>query len=166
MADFNSAIVKTLEYEGGAKITEIAGDAGGLTKYGICQRSYPTVDIRNLTELQARAIYKRDYWDRLRCDQIDVHAVAASIFDCAVNMGVVATIELVQKNLNSTMAKPVAVDGVMGDMTVAAINRCAAEVFIATFALLRIARYAAICSKRPQNSKFLLGWVKRALGSV
>ena len=32
-------------------------DPGGLTKYGIDQRSHPNVDIRNLTEEEAKDIY-------------------------------------------------------------------------------------------------------------
>lgn len=54
MANFNDAIVKTLAKEGGAKFTDIAGDRGGATKYGISQAAYPNVDIRNLTEASAR----------------------------------------------------------------------------------------------------------------
>src|SRR5688572_24264776 len=37
------------------------GDTGGETKYGISKKSYPSVDIKNLTLDQAIAIYKRDF---------------------------------------------------------------------------------------------------------
>lgn len=56
-------------------------------KYGISQRSYPNVDIRNLTEQQAKAIYKRDYWDKVKADDINSQVIAENIFDTAVNMG-------------------------------------------------------------------------------
>lgn len=163
MADFNAAIVKTLAREGGATITEIAGDAGGLTKYGISQRAYPTADIRNLTEQQARDIYKRDYWDRVCGDRINSQPVAEAIFDFAVNAGAVTASKLTQMAIGNT--RP---DGVMGANTVAqlnaAINR--PEDFIASYTLLKITRYAAICNKDKTQTKFLLGWINRALGGA
>lgn len=47
-----------LELEGGAKLVT---DTGGLTKYGISSKANPGVDVRNLTEAQAREIYRRSY---------------------------------------------------------------------------------------------------------
>ncbi len=88
MADFNAAIVKTLAREGGAKYTDDPDDPGGATKYGISQRAYPDLNIRNITEAEVRDIYKRDYWDRIRGDEIKSQIVAENIFDTAVNMGV------------------------------------------------------------------------------
>ena len=66
MANFSKAIVKTLAKEGGAIFTDDPNDAGGATKYGISQRAYPNVDIRNLTEQQAREIYGilREKWNK------------------------------------------------------------------------------------------------------
>ena len=37
-------------------------DKGGETKYGISKRSYPNLDIKNLTKEQAREIYYKDFW--------------------------------------------------------------------------------------------------------
>ena len=42
-------------------------DPGGETKFGISKRAHPDLDIANLTRDQAGAVYRRDYWDRLRC---------------------------------------------------------------------------------------------------
>lgn len=61
-------------------------DPGGETKYGISKRSYPGVDIKNLTLAQAKDIYKRDFWDAQRLDSRPWHQ-ALVIFDCAVNQG-------------------------------------------------------------------------------
>ena len=38
------------------------------TKFGISGGSYPTLDIAALTLDDARAIYRRDYWDRIQGD--------------------------------------------------------------------------------------------------
>lgn len=61
-------------------------DPGGLTKYGISQRQYPKVDIRNLTLEDAKAIYLRDYWNAHGLDSLE-YGKALIVFDCAVNGG-------------------------------------------------------------------------------
>jgi hypothetical protein len=62
-------------------------DPGGETKYGISKKAYPALDIKSLTEEQAKAIYLQDYWRPLNCDQYDIR-MALAVFDTAVNQGV------------------------------------------------------------------------------
>jgi len=161
MANFIDAIVKTLAKEGGAKFTDVPNDKGGATKFGISQAAYPTLDIRNLTEQQARDIYKRDYWDRVRGDDITSQLIAENIFDSAVNMGVRTTSRLVQNMLEIDPA-----DGVIGSASLGVINQQAEKDFMLKFTLIKIGYYASICNKNREQSKFLLGWVNRALGAV
>ncbi|MDH5445591.1 MAG: N-acetylmuramidase [Gammaproteobacteria bacterium] len=161
MADFEAAVTKTLIHEGGSRITDDPDDRGGLTKYGISQRSYPNVDIRNLTEQQAKDIYKRDYWDKVKGDDINSQEIAENLFDTAVNMGPKAASRLAQMALE---LEPV--DGIIGPKSLAAINTKDEELFIAEFTIAKIARYAYICNKNRSQSKYLLGWVNRALGGV
>lgn len=161
MADFDKAILKTLIHEGGSKITDDPDDRGGLTKYGISQRSYPNVDIRNLTEEQAKEIYKRDYWDKVKADDIQSQEVAENIFDTAVNMGPRTAGRLAQ------MAADVEpVDGVIGPISVAGLNKKDPETFIAEFTIAKIARYAHLCNRDRSQRKYLLGWINRALGGM
>ena len=54
MSDFNKAVEKVLKFEG--VLSNDKYDAGGLTKYGISKRMYPTLDIANLTQEQAKDI--------------------------------------------------------------------------------------------------------------
>jgi len=161
MADFGSAIVKTLAREGGSKFTDDPRDPGGATKFGISQRAYPYLDIKNLTESRAREIYKNDYWDRIKGDDIANQAVAENIFDTAVNMGVRTASKLVQLTLE---VKPL--DGIIGGQTLKAINQANPEIFLTKFTLAKIARYANICNRNKSSRKFLLGWINRALGAV
>ena len=56
------------------------------TKYGISAASYPTLDIANLTLEQAKTIYKRDYWDAMRCGQM-TRRLSVLVFDSAVQHG-------------------------------------------------------------------------------
>ena len=160
MADFDPAVAKTLIREGGARLTDNPDDHGGATKYGISQRAYPNVDIRNLTEDQAKAIYKRDYWDRVAGDAVKSQVVAENIFDTAVNMGVTTATKLVQMTLE------VNVDGKFGPGTVKAVNAVDEKEFLAEFTLAKVARYAALCNRDRAQSRFLLGWINRALGGA
>ncbi len=160
MADFEKAVTKTLIREGGAKVVNVPNDPGGLTKYGISKRAYPNLDIANLTEEEAKAIYKRDYWDRIKGDLIEDQAVAENIFDTAVNMGVRTASRLVQLTVDVTP------DGIIGKETLKAINKADAKSFLTEFTLAKIARYAHLCNKNKSLSKFLLGWINRALGEI
>lgn len=160
MANFSEAIAKTITKEGGDKYTEIENDAGGATKFGISKRSYPHLDIRNITEQQAHEIYKRDYWDRVSGDQINSQIVAETVLDAIVHMGVKTASRMVQLAIN------VAPDGVIGPKTIAKLNATDANTFKAIFTLAVIARYARICNQDRTQTKFLLGWLNRALGSA
>jgi lysozyme family protein len=57
------------------------------TKFGISAASYPDLDIVNLTQEQADAIYRRDYWQRSGADKLQWPACLL-IFDTAVLHGV------------------------------------------------------------------------------
>jgi len=160
MANFDTAIVKTLAREGGSRYTEIAGDNGGATKYGISKNSYPNVDIKNLTESQARDIYRRDYWNRVRGDEITSQAIAENLFDTAVNMGVRTASRLCQSAIGIGSA-----DGVIGPKSLAMLNKYDEKSFIALYTLAKVGRYAYICNADRSQSKFLLGWINRALGA-
>lgn len=161
MADFDIAVTKTLIHEGGSRVTDDPDDRGGLTKYGISQRSYPNLDIRNLTEDQAKEVYKRDYWDKVAGDKIKNQQVAENLFDTAVNMGPRTASRLAQIALDLTP-----VDGIIGPNSTKALNATAPETFMAEFTIAKIARYAYICNKNKSQKKYLLGWINRALGGV
>lgn len=62
-------------------------DPGGETNFGISKRSYPNVDIKNLTRQAAQEIYQRDYWNAINGDTLDP-SLACVALDTAINMGV------------------------------------------------------------------------------
>ena len=161
MADFSKAIVKTLVYEGGDTFTNDDEDHGGATRFGISQNAYPDLDIRNLTEEQAKEIYRRDYWERMRGDDIDSQAVAENIFDICVNMGVRGGSKLAQLSLGIEPA-----DGIIGPQSLRVINAADEELFLAKFALAKMQRYADICMADSSQKKYLLGWLNRTLANA
>lgn len=58
------------------------------TKYGVSSLAYPTLDIKNLTLDQAKAIYYKDYWAKLDLYEPALNLIA---FDAAINHGVSAS---------------------------------------------------------------------------
>ena len=111
---FQRAVANVLKNEGG--LVDNPSDPGGLTNFGISQRAYPNLDIRNLTSLQAMALYHKDYWTPIHGDELP-DAVSFALLDWAVNSGVSEAIKELQRVLSLTM------DGVMGSQTIAACQR-------------------------------------------
>lgn len=101
MANFADEIAPLLASEGGLSTNK--SDRGGVTKFGISKRSYPNLDIPNLTKEDAIHIYKRDYWDKIGGDELHP-ATAAVAFDAAVNHGVGTA----KKLLRNTRGDPLA----------------------------------------------------------
>lgn len=153
--NYRDAILKVIEHEGGAKITNHANDRGGLTKFGISQRAYPLLDIASLTLDQAIAIYKRDYWDKIQGDKIKSYSVAFSIFDQAVNRGVATAVKNAQKAIG------VKDDGVLGPATLNAINGISESLFLSKFIEISKNAYLSIVSFNPSQDVFLKGWMSR-----
>lgn len=83
--NFQQALRKTLAHEGG--YVNDPHDPGGETNMGISKRSYPNENIRGMTHARAAQIYKRDYWDAVRGDDLPA-GLDVMAFDGAVNSGV------------------------------------------------------------------------------
>lgn len=71
-------------------------DPGGETNWGISKRSYPNVDIKNLTRDGAKKIYRTDFWDRIRADTLP-GSVSYQLFDFAVNSGIDTAVRYLQR---------------------------------------------------------------------
>ena len=107
---FEFAFAKVVSVEGG--YVDDPKDPGGATKFGISQRSYPNVDIKNLTLDQAKAIYRADYWDAVSGDELP-DPLSHLVFDAAVNQGVSPAQKMMQEALG------VKVDGEIGTEQIA-----------------------------------------------
>jgi len=151
MADFDEAIGAVLENEGSA-LSDDPNDPGGLSRYGISQRTYPTIDIRGLTEDGAKILYKKDFW---RYDGILNQAVATKLFDAAVNMGH-AAIKIMQLLVGADD------DGIYGPGTEKLINQADPAHLISQFRIALVQHYIAIAEANPDEAKFLKGWLRRA----
>ncbi len=167
MSEFLVAFERMIENEGGYKLHTVKGDTGGMTYAGIARNSNPqwegwaAIDRgESPPEEMVKAFYKHSYWDGVSGDAINAQPVADSLFDFAVNGGVGTARKLAQKVVK------VEPDGVLGEISLAAINKIDPEVFVLRFALAKIGRYREIVTANPTQIKFLLGWINRALKGI
>ena len=110
---FETVVHMVLEHEGG--YVNHPSDPGGETKYGISKRAYPDVDIAELTEDDAADLYKRDYWDRIKGDDLPV-GVACVVMDYAVNSGISRASKALQSVCGISNG-----DGVIGPHSLASV---------------------------------------------
>jgi lysozyme family protein len=170
MSDFQKALEKTLKNEGGYTLENVAGDKGGQTYAGIARNIFPHWDGWGLIDKgdtssdalkqEVSDFYKTQFWNPIRGDEIIKDEIAFSVFDFAVNAGIKTAVRAAQVAIGETP------DGSIGMSTLAALNTADPKEFNVLFALAKIARYAQICNKNRDQSKFLLGWINRALQGV
>lgn len=160
MADFDLAIPTVLRHEGG--YCNDCNDAGGETNFGISKRSYPDLDIACLTLDDAKAIYRRDFWDALCLDEITDQAVATKLFDTAVLIGRSRAVKFLQRALQQAGGGIVEVDGRIGAKTIAAVNQSPALLLLSAYRHLLATYYEGLVEAVPTNIKFLKGWLSRA----
>jgi len=161
LSSFNSAFEGTLKWEDPSGRGVVTSDSGGLTRWGISQKAYPDLDIKNLTLEQAKSIYKKDYWDT-RWEGIASQNIANKLFDCCVNMGKKTGIRIVQRAL-VTMGERVAVDGVFGSATLLAANRCDSQMLLTDMRAEACEYYSKIAGANPEKyERYLAGWLRRA----
>lgn len=130
-------------------------DPGGETKYGVSKRSYPELDIKNLTIDDAREIYRRDFWDELDGDRID-GALMYQVFDMAINSGPGNAIRCLQDALG------VAPDGHFGEVSWQALRAQSQNDSLLLFLASRL-EFMTKLKNWPDASR---GWARRMAGNL
>ncbi len=177
--NFDTAFQHVILVEGGYSNNPL--DSGGRTKYGITERvaranGYEG-DMKDLPLETAKRIYKAQYWDILRLDDVCAlsYPVAAELFDTAVNMGVGIAGRFLQRalnvlNRNESDYGDMTVDGIVGPVTVHDLGRLIARRGQAGIAVLLKAlnieqgyRYIEIAEGAPKNESFIFGWLSQRI---
>lgn len=116
------ALGRVLAHEGG--YVNHPADPGGATNRGVTQRVYDAYrerkglarrSVRAITADEVSDIYKSQYWDAVRGDELP-SGVDYAVFDYAVNSGPRRAIMDLQRELKVT------VDGIIGQITMRAIQ--------------------------------------------
>ena len=153
------SIRKILEHEGG--FVNHPKDPGGATNKGITiatfrqyiKRNGTIADLKAMTIAQAVKVYKAQYWDKVRADELP-SGIDYTVADFAVNSGPSRAVRYLQAALN------VAQDGVIGSQTIAAAQAADPKTIIRRINADRLA-----FMKRIRNGKlwktFGRGWQRR-----
>lgn len=163
----SKAISHILGLEGG--YVNDPNDRGGATNFGISDLADGVpdglIDINGdglgdippeqLTVEQAIAIYYRGYWLANSC-HIFPEYYALMVFDTAVNQGG----SFARKTLQHTLG--VKADGVIGNITLRALDSALELTLLTDYTQLRLLRYGNLVHKKPAQAKFLNGWINRS----
>ena len=163
MARFDIYIPYLTNFEGGYVNDPL--DRGGETNMGItlntykgyCKlvgKPYSYEEFRNMDISLRNEIIKKVFWDNCKADEIVNQSVAMAIVDWSINSGGVA-IKEVQKLLK------LHIDGIVGKMTLAAINGADQERLFKAIIWARMEYLHEICRIAPTNNRFLKGWINR-----
>lgn len=158
MADFSKAWPGLIDIEGG--YVNDPQDPGGETKFGISKRSYPLLEIKELTLPQALDIYKRDFWDLNQLSEVDDQLLADEIFEMSINTGARSAWQCVQRTINRC-GGAVYVDGRVGSKTLGWLRPGLLNFkWVLDHFRVESALYYA---QLPNSQKYLRGWILRVL---
>ena len=106
-----------LHHEGG--YVNHPKDPGGETNLGVTKRVYEewggTKDMKDLTVEDVSPIYKKNYWDRIKGDELP-SGLDLCVFDFGVNAGTGRAAKFLQRLVDTT------VDGGIGPNSLRAVN--------------------------------------------
>ncbi len=180
MTNFEKCQQFVLRWEGG--LTDDAADSGGLTNWGVSwaylkdlEKRTPSVLrdilgtstvtrqlIKDLTQAQAGALFKHSFWNPFQLDGQPL-AVALCAYDMNVNHGSGNAMRIIQRacNLLPSVMPKLAVDGIFGPKTRAAMHFLNCPDGIGALAAKRQSFYDTIVARKPSQKVFIKGWTRR-----
>lgn len=175
MANFDKAYAwaSPHEYNLQKHYSNNPADPGGPTNYGITLRTLMGLgslgdinhdgrvdvqDVLALTEDDAKRIWKKYYW---RYDDLVSQAVAAKALDIGVNLGLYTAVRYLQTGANR-LGQSVAIDGVLGPLTAAAINAVASDALLDELCSQQRNHYLNWLAQKSDRDQFSAGLLARA----
>ena len=150
--NFDKCLEMLLHHEGGYVWHE--EDPGGETNLGVTKKVYQdwggTKEMIDLTVEDVAPIYKKNYWDRCKCDELS-SGVDWAVFDWAVNSGTRRVSKALQKVCGATT------DGVIGNKTLALANGQDVKYMIEELSVIRQSFYESLRTFKT----FGRGWTRR-----
>lgn len=186
ISDFSRAYDALIAHEGG--YSNDPADRGGETYKGIARAFHPSwpgwvqvdackqledfpscLDSNTALDGMVREFYRAEFWDVYSADSLP-HALAAEIFEQAVNLGNGAATRNIQRacnclNRGGRLFANLAVDGGFGKMTLYAVtvlvNTGEGEVLTKVLNVLQGYRYVEIMERDESQERFARGWFGR-----
>ena len=174
---YDQAFAILMENEGG--YVNHPSDPGGETKYGICKKYNPEIDIKNITLDFAKEYYYKKFW-RSMYERIKDQRISVKLFDTSVHIGLERLRELVNETLEDALCYPnplllselnTAIEAYKfnndlpywEDYVVDKINSMDSEFFLNVFKSKLVNYYCDRIYGNNKLSVFRLGWIKRAM---
>jgi hypothetical protein len=181
MANASTAITKVVKEEG--KYQAGAADKGNYfkspstgekkligTKYGITPGAYfayykkePTQDtIKNLTIDQAVPIYKKNYWDKIKGDEIANTSVADLMMFIVVNSGA-GMVKSMKHIANETAGKKIFAETStpFTSEEIRQLNTLPQDIYFSNLKTFRERFYKGMVANDPSQGIYLKGWLNR-----
>lgn len=163
MADFEKYVPLLSKLEGYGVYTNRPTDKGGPTMSGVTIKTFreffgehKTIeDLKKMTYEQWHHIMKSGYWDKVGGDKISCQSVAELFADFAINSGYVTAIKKVQALVGEN------IDGIVGPLTLGAINRAPQELVFNGLMATRESHYYSLAWKDNNDRANLRGWLNR-----
>lgn len=154
--NFDKCLAMLLEHEGG--YVNNVNDRGGMTNLGVTKRVYDDwigresteQEMRDLTPDDVAPIYKKNYWDRVKGDQLP-SGVDWCAFDWAVNSGSGRPAKAIQRAVGATQ------DGAIGNQTLGLVAEKDPKFIIDYVYTVRQAFYESL----DDYKHFGRGWSRR-----
>ena len=150
--NFDECLKMLLHHEGG--YVNHPSDPGGETNLGVTKKVYQewggTKDMKDLTVEDVAPIYKKNFWDRCKCDDLE-SGVDWVVFDWAVNSGTGRSAKAIQKICGAAQ------DGAIGPKTLALIGTQNTQYVIEEFGKIRQDFYESLKT----FDTFGKGWTRR-----
>ena len=154
--NYDHSLEMLLEHEGG--FVNHPDDPGGITNLGVTKKVYEDwverevseQEMRDLAKEDVALIYKRNYWDRCKCNSLD-SGLDFAVFDWAVNSGKSRASKALQRIVG------VEADGGIGPMTLQAVAEVEPEEIIKQMHYVRDKFYRSLDT----FEVFGKGWVRR-----
>ena len=120
-SNYDASLTRVLKHEGG--FANHPSDPGGATNFGITIATYArfkgravtVAEVRAMPLADAKAIYKADYWNALRCDELPA-GLDYALFDYGVNSGIARAAKVLQRLIGQTVGSTIS------DATIAAVR--------------------------------------------
>ena len=160
--NFESSLIRVLDHEGG--YVDHPKDPGGATNRGITLKVFRAyygrhlgkTDLRQISEREAGAIYKANYWDKCQCDKLPP-GVDYAVFDQAVNSGPTRSIRWLQ---TAAGAQADEIDGFLGPESFAKVTTLEPAAIVQQMCAVRLKFMRSL----KHWKDFGRGWNKRVDG--
>lgn len=154
--NWNDSFKHLLVSEGG--FVNHPSDPGGMTNLGVTKKVWDQfighesdeAEMRSLTPEMVAPLYKKNYWDACRCDELPT-GLDYLVFDFAVNAGPGRAIKTLQSAVGVTP------DGGFGPRTLEAVMTHSMNELVDKFSESKLGFYKAL----PTFATFGKGWTNR-----